>query len=105
VDKGYQIIELFALDQLVKRTERHEFLVLVLNWLIQQINAVAGDRLRHVEIEVITVTYFGSYPALGVHYKGGDKTDAGPLVESIADELLREKPVIDLIRSVCCGGG
>ena len=54
------------------------------------------------EIDVICVTYLGSYPSLGVHH-GHDRpipADLEPLIQSTIDRLLGETPVIELINFI-----
>jgi hypothetical protein len=98
--KGFQVIEPTELNGLVRRQENHVFAIAALNWLLAEIKSTIGDRLTAVEIEVIRVAYFGSYPALGIHYKNENDIDVGPLIESTVSRLLRERPAIDLIKSI-----
>lgn len=75
------------------------------DWLLKEIREQLKDELTDTEVETICVTYMGSYPAIGVHYKNGFKgKDIGELVESAANTLLRERPVIDLIASITSSG-
>lgn len=102
--KSYQVIEVEQLEDLLSNPEYYEYRVAVLYWLIKQIMSMHSEDLRHVEVEIIRVTYFGSYPCIGIYYKDQIEPDVGPLVESAIDQLLKEKPVIDLVHSIANSG-
>jgi hypothetical protein len=88
------------LSCLFKKPIHFEFAVAIFSWLIPEIYAALGDELKDVDIEIIRVTYHGSYPALGAHYKDKMPKNVGPLIESSIDRILLEKPVIELIAAV-----
>jgi hypothetical protein len=104
MDKDYQVISPDDLGYLVCRRELHRFAVVALYWLIKRLRVELADDLKSVELEIIRVTYYGSYPALGVHYirdEGSDihveNVDVGPIIESTIETILRKTPAIELI--------
>jgi hypothetical protein len=52
-----------------------------------------GDRLLSIEIDVVPVTYYRSYPALGVHYKDENAKDIEPLVQAAVARMVHEWPL------------
>jgi hypothetical protein len=96
MEKTYQIIEPSQLAGLFGNPKHFEFAVAIFYWLIRELNADPEIQSRNIEIEVIRVTYHGSYPALGIYYKDKTHEDVGSLVTASVEKLLREKPVIDL---------
>jgi hypothetical protein len=98
--KGYQIIEPRVLDPLLARPTNHAFALLILSWLCERLPQELSEHAQQVEFEVIGVSYMGSYPALGLHYKEPNPPDLGPLVEATVDRLLRDKPVLDLVKFI-----
>jgi hypothetical protein len=101
--KGYQIVEPSALDSLLTVPSSHVFAMLILSWLCERLPHELPGHVHHVEFEVIGVSYMGSYPAIGIHYKEKNPQDVGPLVEAAIDRLLRDKPVLDLIKFIGAG--
>ena len=98
--KEYQIIEPNKLVGLFGNPKHFEFAVAIFHWLICELRTDGAIQNQNVEIEVIRVTYQGSYPALGIHYKDKIHEDIGPQVITSIEKLLREKPVLDLAISI-----
>jgi hypothetical protein len=100
MERGYQIIEPTELNQLVRSPIHHELAVAIMYWLIPKVLSKIGGERENVELEVIRVSYQGTYPALGVHYKHRDHLDLGPLIESTVDALLHERPISELVDAI-----
>jgi len=98
--KNYQVIEPSQLVGLFGDPKHFEFAVAIFHWLINELNADPEIQSQNIEIEVIRVTYHGSYPALGIHYKNKTHGDIGPKIVSSIEKLLSGKPVIDLVESI-----
>ena len=98
--KGYQIVEPPVLDPFLSLPSNHAFAMLILSWLCERLPQELPEHAHHVEFEVIGVCYQGCYPALGLRYKEQNPQDIGPLVEAAVDRLLRNRPVLDLVKFI-----
>ncbi len=52
---------------------------------------------KSVTIEVIAVTYHGTYPAIGVHYGLGDKRDLGAQISTSIDAIVEQASLKDFV--------
>ncbi len=101
MERGYQIIEPTELNQLARSPIHHELAVAIMYWLIPQVLCKIGGDRENVELEVIRVSYQGTYSGrLGVHYKHRDHMDLGPLIESTVNALLHERPISELVDAI-----
>lgn len=87
---GYQIVEPSILDPLVVEPRWQGLAAALLESVAVEISAALEG---HVRVEVIVVTYHGSYPALGLRYADPTGADVGPLVEAMAERLLVERGI------------
>jgi len=97
MSKGYQVIEPRMLDALFSHPIHDVFAVAILTWLCGLLRLEFEEYLDKVEFDVICVTYMGSYPAIGIHYKNKSLQDIGPLVEATIDRYLQGKSVLELV--------
>lgn len=97
---GYQIIEPDGLKALLGNPLHFEFAVAVLSWLIPQISAALGAHSNDITLEIIRVNYMGSYPALGVKYTNSKTPNFESRINSIVNDLLREKSASELITAI-----
>jgi hypothetical protein len=104
MSKGYQIIEPPLIAPLMANAKHHECLVMIGQWLIQQLYLELKTELEGVELEIIKVQYHEAYPALGIHYTSSDIDDVSDLVERTAGRLLHETSVAELIRFISTSG-
>jgi hypothetical protein len=100
MSKSYQVVESPLLDGYMTTSLQCEIVVAILHWLIKEIKSSLAEQLEHVELDVIRITYLGSYPAIGICYRDASRGDVGPLVESSISQLLNEKQVINFIKSL-----
>ena len=98
--RGYQIIEPSALQPLFSSPLYDVFAVAMMTWLCDLLRLELQDHLQQVDFEVICVTYLGSYPAIGIHYKDEDYQDVGPLAETVIERILREKSALEFARFI-----
>jgi hypothetical protein len=98
--KGYQLLEVRALDNFAKWPHQHILLVPILFWLVDEINLELKTELKNVQLEVIKAQYLGpAYPALGIHYfNRKNPDDVGPIVETAIERLLNKKSVFDFVK-------
>lgn len=101
--KGYQIFEPELLNELVTNTFQHAFAVAILNWLCVLVRLELKEHLQHIEVEVIVVTYMGSYPAIGIHYKTDGYQDMKPIIEKLCDRFLKERSALELAQFISSG--
>lgn len=97
---SYQVIEIEEIDALACQPQHFVFAVAIYHWLIPQITLEMGDRLKGLALEVIPVTYMGSYPAIGVR-TAEDSTvfrDVSAQIHQTALQLLRTRPVTEFAR-------
>jgi hypothetical protein len=98
--KGYQIVEPRELSLLLSLASSDAFAMLILSWLCERLPQELPEHAHHVEFEVIGVCYISDYPAIGLRYQEQNPQDIGPLVEAAVDRLLRDKPVLDLVKFI-----
>ena len=54
----------------------------------------------NADVRVISVTYQGSYPAIGVRYLNEVSPDLGPLIEAEIDLLVQDEAMRNFIQFV-----
>ncbi len=62
------------------------------------------DQLTEVEIEVIRVTYLGSYPAIGIRYLNDPKADLVRLLKRRLIDFWKDKVVLDFAEFLSVSG-
>ncbi len=102
--KGYQIIEPSRLNPLFSNPAHDIFAVAIMTWLCGLLRLELKEHLQYVEFDVICVTYAGSYPAIGIHYKNEGYQDIGLLVEATIDRVLHDKSVLELAEFIVKDG-
>jgi hypothetical protein len=96
--KGYRIIEFDLLDPVIS-SSHEEMGVALLDWMSKLISLELGPKLQGASVEVIKVTYLGSYPALGVHHPDSTVIHAvAPLVEKAGTHILETHSIAELLR-------
>lgn len=88
MQKGYQIIEPTSLGTLLANPSQAAVAVAVLAWTIDRIKTQFPQLFDEVEVEVIPVTYQGTYPAIGIHYKNEGTNDVGPMLSNAIDAFV-----------------
>jgi hypothetical protein len=105
MNKGYQVVEPLLVDKLAAKPATFEFAVATFYWLIKELYAEFPERLKEEIVEIIPVTYYQSYPAIGIACKDVESDpDISNFVEKTMDRLLRERPVCELLDSVANSG-
>lgn len=103
-DLGVQLVELGTLDGVATLPHSRVIAVALYHWVADTLNQELQAELRGVNLEVVRITYLGSYVGLGLRYPEQearqrtssadvrtDVLDRGPLVESFGDALVRER--------------
>lgn len=103
-DLGVQLVELGALDGVATLPHSRIIAVALYQWVADTLNQELQAKLGGVSLEVVRITYLGSYVGLGLRYPEEearqrtssadvrtDLLDRGPLVESFGDALVRER--------------
>ena len=98
--RGYQIIEPTCLARLLANSMQAPMAVAVLEWMINKIKTELPQLLEIVDIEVVAVTYFGSYPAIGLHYKNENARDCGAIVSNFIETSTKELPFNEFLAFV-----
>lgn len=97
MSEGYQVVEPDCLDRLAGDPKCQDLAILILHWIATEANTRRA--LPSGTVEVIKVTYMGSYPALGVCGQSSDasadETDAR--LTKLAEEMLGGGSVAGLI--------
>lgn len=86
--KGYQPVELPSLDTLATHNPEHGFVRSILAWIAIRLSEQAETLRLGIDVHVITVTYLGSYPALGIVYLKPEPTDLEEWVIEEGEKLL-----------------
>lgn len=86
---GYQIIEPPSLSTLLGSPSQAAVEVAVLTWVIHSIKLHSAQLFDEVSVEVIAVSYLGTYPAIGIRYKHDDPQDLGPAISDTIDDFVR----------------
>lgn len=103
--KGYQLMMLSELDKIAANPKYFDIAVAMYHWLIPELYHTLQDQLSGIQLEVITINYFGAYPSLGIHYENPNHThNVGDLVETEIYRLLREKPAMEFITFIANSG-
>lgn len=95
---GYQIVEPKSLSDLLVRSEHEEFSIAVCAWLIDRLRTNLAAELMELRLDVIWVTYMGSYPAIGIQYLKEDASNVGPRIESEIEGILASASLVDFIQ-------
>lgn len=98
---GYQVVEPSTLNAILPRKAHRGIAVAILKWAVSELIAQYGDRLDNIEVEVIPVTYLGTYPAVGIRYQNDPIEDRGAEIESAINQIVLNRPVTDLVNFVC----
>lgn len=89
--KGYQVIEQYSFAQKIYDAKiPGEVLPGILAWIVCRLRAEESLRRLPVEIDLIPVTYYGTYPAIGVHYKEEGIEDCETIINNLVDKYFRE---------------
>jgi hypothetical protein len=100
VMKAYRIIELDLIDPLIQ-SNHLEIAVALLDWLAKNISRELGTNLKGASIEVIKVTYFGSYPTIGVHhFDPAIINEVAPIVEKTGIHILETHLLAEFLRHI-----
>jgi len=90
--KGYQVVELDCLNEMIS----NDMSISIMYFLLENIR---NNRLfENVDLEIIKVTYLGSYPAIGIHYKDPcNKMDYEQDVQKACNHIIQQFKVEDFI--------
>ena len=105
MSKGYQVIEPTAVERWLGIVHNREFVVALLHWLVQKIRPVLSEERPELFLEVIAVTYYGTYPALGLRfadgYDGDNRTyegeDLEPRIQQMVIDLMATATLSDFM--------
>jgi hypothetical protein len=99
-EKGYEIVEPASLATLLGNPLQASVAVAVLEWAIARIKAQAPHLLDGVDVEIIPVTYMGTYPAIGLRYRKESTDSISPILSNAIDEFVRSISFDDFLSFV-----
>ena len=105
MQRGYQVIEPVAVERWLPVVCHREFVVALLHWLVSGIRPVLARERPDLWLEVIPVTYVGTYPALGIRFADGvdgdnrtcEGEDVEPRLQQMVAELMATARLSDFI--------
>jgi hypothetical protein len=106
MSKGYTVIEPRSLNDLIVLPKHRVFAVAIVSWVIYELSTELKEFLAEAdtELEVICVTYMGSYPAIGAHSPSSSDVDVRTVVEEAVDRLLSSASTDRLMRFITNSG-
>lgn len=96
MSKNYQIIEPPLLDGMIVAPEQDVTVVALLLWVRDLLRA--DEAFKDVEIDVIPVTYHGTYPAIGIHYLNNNTPDQSQSVHKKITEILERTTMAQFLQ-------
>lgn len=94
---GYEIYEPEICDGWFAVVNNRSLLVAFLTWLIGQIELRLGEQFRNLRLELISVNYHGSYPAIGIGLAEDVPEDISVIMDAAVKEILLKSPVYDFV--------
>ncbi len=94
---GYQIVEPPSLGTVIAIPSQQPLAVAVLTWVIDRAKSQFEYLSDELSVEVICVTFVGSYPAVGVRYLQENPQDRGPEISDAIDAVMRSMSVADFV--------
>lgn len=99
------MIEPVAVERWLPIVRHREFVVALLHWLVSRIRAVLARERPDLWLEVIPVTYMGTYPALGIRFADGvdgdnriyEGEDVEPRIRQLVTDLTATARLSDFI--------
>lgn len=98
--KSYQIVEPPSLEKLIGNPFQPVVGIAVLEWAIARLKTREPRLFEDIDVEVIAITYMGTYPGIGIHYKRENPDDVGPALSDAIDELIRGVSFTDFLSFV-----
>jgi hypothetical protein len=95
---GYQVVELRAIDNLIRNQNSLEIQISVLLWLIKCTQSELVG--KGIELEVIKVEYLGAYPAIGIKYLSQDVPDLESFIVERCEHVLNTFTVENLLQFI-----
>ena len=79
--KFYQLIEPDGfLSELVSAEVSDDTVITMMSWLIHLLKNDAQLKTIPIEIDIVSVNYYGRYPCIGIHYLDEITPDAGKMI-------------------------
>jgi hypothetical protein len=105
MSNGYQVIEPTAVERWLPIVRNREFVVALLHWIVQQIRPVLMQERPELFLEVMAVTYYGTYPALGLRFADGhdgdnrtyEGEDLEPRIQQMVTDLMATARLSDFM--------
>ena len=105
MQRGHQVIEPVAVERWLPIVRNLEFVVALLHWLVSRIRSVLARERPDLWLEVIPVTYMGTYPALGIRFADGvdgdnpthEGDDIDPRIQELVTDLMATARSSDFI--------
>jgi hypothetical protein len=95
--QGYQIIEPESLTSLLGNQAQAAVAVAVLEWVIDRIKIQSPKLFEEIEVEVIPVSYYGTYPAIGIRYNHDEMDDIGHMILTAIDFFVEHASFLDFL--------
>ena len=94
--KSYQLIELAQGSKFDFGTECQETEIVILSWLINNLEKSTKLKTLPVEIKLITAKYEKKYPCIGIHYLNENTRDLEQDILELIDEIQNTSSFKDL---------
>ena len=96
-NEGYQIVEPDSLTKLISNPSQVALTLALMEWITVRFTSDFPHLSGKVWLEVIPVTYQGTYPAFGVKYKSEDLADLGEDIEAAVESLVEKCSVSQML--------
>jgi hypothetical protein len=97
INDGYQILEPNSLSGLIANPSQAALALALMDWLSIQFASAFPLLSNKVTLDVIPVTYQGTYPAFGVKYKSEDSEDLSKDIEAAIESLIEKSSVSQML--------
>lgn len=84
MSKGYQQLDPLELDAILRRPNDLVLAVALLSWIVSRIQDRFPEVLDGIELNVIKITEFGSYPSIGAHYSSATEDREEELLNAMS---------------------
>lgn len=94
---GYQVIEPSSIGKFISNSTHASFAVAILGWAIEKLKSEEASLIEGLRIQVIAVSYMGTYPAVGVHYGNPTAKDRGIDIETAINRIVIEGSISEFL--------
>jgi len=94
---GYQILEPNSLSKLIANRSQAALALALMEWISIQFTSDFPLLSSKVTLDVIPVTYQGTYPSFGVKYQSEDSEDLSEAIEAAVESLIEKNTVSQML--------